>query len=131
MNAELEKFLNHILDNHSIAHYGVKGQKWGVRRENPSGGTTSPPHSEDWKRVDAVIKKAKTAKTTKVLRNDEMQAMITRMNLEQQYSRLKPLTGTQKVLRFVGNILANVGKQQATSLISGQAAGLIGAALRR
>lgn len=90
-----------------LAHFGVKGMKWGVRRSEP---TTKP--SGDWKSFKRVTDKAKSGGGTKALSNKEMQAFIHRANLEAQFKRLNP-SKKEKVLRFIGDTLLGVGKQQA------------------
>ena len=91
-----------------LAHYGVKGMKWGVRRADrkarklaptevqtkvvpgarvqTSGGRNQKP-SEDAIRVATNRQKAR-ASTPDALSTKELQEMVTRMNLEQQYSKL-------------------------------------------
>lgn len=77
-----------------MAHFGVKGMHWGVRKdETPS---SSSPAAKPVRRaadsadVKAVKKSEEKIDThgTRVLSNNELQSVITRMNLEQQYSRL-------------------------------------------
>lgn len=68
-----------------ILHFGVKGMHWGVRK----GSATSVPTSSDAQRAMDVRKKVK-AGGTKSLSNQELQDLITRMNLEQQFVRLNP-----------------------------------------
>ena len=90
-----------------LAHFGVKGMKWGVHRSTPS-----LPASQDAQRAREVQSKVK-AGGTKALTNKEMQDLITRMNLEQQFARLNPgklQKGTQvaaDILR-VGNTINQV-----------------------
>jgi hypothetical protein len=67
-----------------FAHFGVKGMKWGVRRGKPS---SSGPVSPDAARARALKTQVKTS-GTKSLNNDELQHLVTRLNLEQQYGRL-------------------------------------------
>lgn len=90
-----------------LAHYGVKGMKWGVRKDR-SGSSQGPlakrkakraeakaqkqadkatPKSEDAVKAKTAQRKARNAGTD-VLSNQELQALVTRMNLEQQYTRL-------------------------------------------
>lgn len=66
-----------------LAHHGIKGMKWGVRRKNPSG----EPPSEDAAKANASRAKAKTS-STDVLSDEELRKLVNRMNLEQQYADL-------------------------------------------
>ena len=81
-----------------LSHFGVKGMKWGVRRTKS---TTSV--SDDSTRATQIKTKVKVG-GTKSLSNKELQDLITRMNLEQQYSRLNP-SKFQKGARVVSDIL--------------------------
>lgn len=93
-----------------LRHYGVKGMKWGVRRyedarakrhaptavatrQNPGDYVQSKGGRNQAASADAVAtqvfrQKAK-ASTTDSLSNQELQQLVQRMNLEQQYSTLK------------------------------------------
>lgn len=65
-------------------HFGVKGMKWGVRRSRSG---SSGPVSEDAAKAHALRSQVKTS-GTKSLNNAELQHLVTRMNLEQQFGRL-------------------------------------------
>jgi len=68
-----------------LSHFGVKGMRWGVRRTRAQ----IDADSEDVTKVKtakAVI--SKNRGSTDPLSNKELQDVVTRMNLEQQYSRL-------------------------------------------
>ena len=115
-----------------IAHYGVLGMHWGQRkRENgsygptpiitkekpgkkikTSGGKLNPASSDA--RVAAIAKQKARSSTTDSLSTKDLQDLVMRMNLEQQYSRLAPKSTSQKVRKFVADILLNTGKQQAS-----------------
>lgn len=75
-----------------LAHYGVKGMKWGVRKDRRGGvtttgrrrrGSTAEPQSEDSKKAQKL--KSKSARS---LSNAELKALNERLNLEQNYSRM-------------------------------------------
>lgn len=77
-----------------ISHYGVKGMHWGVRRAESSGGGSGsaspmpkPRVSEDAKAVEKAFDKIDRGGTD-ALSNHELQSIVSRLNLEQQYSRL-------------------------------------------
>lgn len=77
-----------------LKHYGVKGMHWGVRKDDSGGGSTnstktapSPRKSEDAKAVEKAFGKIDRGGTN-ALSNQELQHLVNRLNLEQQYSRL-------------------------------------------
>lgn len=98
-----------------LKHFGVKGMKWG---QHKSGGASSSPGSEDHQRAATAKAKAKTGGGTKALTNQELQALVNRMNLEQQFKKLSPPSKRQKAGKFVAEIVVNVGKQQVTKIAS-------------
>lgn len=100
-----------------LAHHGIKGMKWGVRRSNPSGGGKAPSTklSSDAKKAHAAKAVVKTH-GTHALSNQELQHLVKRMNLEQQYSRLSS-TQTSQGAKVAKEILTSFGKQQATALL--------------
>jgi 2'-5' RNA ligase len=86
-----------------VTHYGVKGMHWGVRRGD-SGGKGSAPAakpapkprmSEDAKNVEKAFGKIDRGGTDS-LSNHELQSVVNRLNLEQQYSRLVSTPGGSK-----------------------------------
>lgn len=75
-----------------LRHYGVKGMRWGVRRSaqqlaRARAERREAGKSEDKKRHDSNRKKGPNA-----LSDKELQALVTRMNTEQNYSRMNPST---------------------------------------
>jgi hypothetical protein len=134
-----------------FAHYGVKGMKWGVRKNEarllPGASTSmkvgraagnavarrrkksssSEPASEDFSRATDLHSRAKSH-GTRVLTNAEMRKVIERMNLEKQYSELnvgEGRAGSSKArkegTKFVTGVLKNVGQQVAAEILKGHA----------
>lgn len=126
-----------------LEHYGVLGMKWGVRKNEAGGYDSTPvltkdrrpgkkikttggklhPASDDAKRA-AVSKQMARSSTTDSLSNKELQDLVNRMNMEQQYDRLKPDTATKAGLKFVNKnkktiLTTTVGAVKVGRLVSG------------
>lgn len=115
-----------------LAHYGVKGMKWGVRKsEHPTAqpveikkvpgkkvvtkGGKFRPSSDDALRV-ATSKQIAKKSSTDALSTKELQELVNRMNLEQNYKRLS--TQQQSVgKKFIANLFKN--KDQREKVVSG------------
>lgn len=108
-----------------LEHHGIKGMKWGVRR---SGSRVSVPASPDHARVAEIKGRAKAGGGTKALSNQELQAYITRVNLERQFKALQP--GAQ-VGKFVTDLLVGVGKSQVTRVAHDAAGQQVGNLLKK
>lgn len=92
--------------NTYLAHYGVKGQKWGVRRFQNEDGTLkiagrlrskNKPESKTWKAKDAGN-----------LSDDELRRRLTRLQQEKQYKEMTASRATRArkwVARTAGKIL--------------------------
>lgn len=70
-----------------IAHFGIKGQKWGQRRYQNKDGSLTPEgkkrYSEDYQSMREIRSKPVSSMT-----NKELESAIRRMNLERQYRDL-------------------------------------------
>jgi hypothetical protein len=121
--------------------------QWGVRRKNPSASTAvevaTPPGrgvqtrggagnraSEDAVRA-AVYKQRARKSTVSSLSNKELQDLVTRLNLEQQYDRLRPRSPSEKVVKFLSDTLVSVGKDEAGKYVRSAASNQIKDALQR
>jgi hypothetical protein len=76
-------------------HYGVKGMKWGKRKAAVEAARS--PESSHVKTVQDKVKKTKVSSAT----NKELQDVITRLNLEKQFTQLNPnrLDKGQKIVK--------------------------------
>ena len=109
-----------------LFHYGVKGMKWGVIRSKAykklADKKRESEESAKQKAKDVInptSKEAKTAKSnrkrvetfgTDVLTNKELQAVVNRMNLEQQYSNLVENQKSASIRRGVRGDIIDFGK---------------------
>ena len=89
-----------------LYHYGVKGMKWGVRkdRSKSSGGSRRKESWSDDAREASTIKKKKV----KQMSNSELKKLNERTRLEQEYSRLNP-SAIQKGWKFVAGAAGVMG----------------------
>ena len=81
-----------------LEHYGVKGMKWGIRKDRPSGKT-----------------KKSHRQIAKKLTNEELKKRVNRLNMEKQYAKLQEereretMTTMQKGKKEVGVIVKSFG----------------------
>lgn len=105
-----------------LAHYGVKGMKWGVRKNDAGptdvvlkptkdgayvktdGGARQPASTDA---IDAAVARQKAKKsTTDSLTNDELRQVVTRMQLEKSYQDLAFSSDRRSVgKKFVDGLL--------------------------
>ena len=90
--------------NDFLAHFGVKGMKWGTRKAGKEG------PSSDAQAALNLRARAKVSKP-KALTNAELRQAIDRMNLEQQFKRLAT-NEKPPVQRFIASTLLEIGKRE-------------------
>lgn len=100
-----------------LAHFGVKGMKWGKHRGPKEGA------SKDASSALALRARAKRSKP-KALTNAELQQAINRMNLEQQFKRLA-VNERPPVQRFIASTLLEIGKREVQVAVSKKIAGVV------
>jgi hypothetical protein len=71
--------------NEFLAHYGVKGMRWGVSKSSSSGGSGSRSSSSEDHKIAVAAEKKINRSGTQSLSNKELQGLIQRKNLEKQY----------------------------------------------
>lgn len=98
-------------EDFALKHFGVKGMQWGVRKG------VKAPASPDSAKANLLKTQAKK-QGTHTLSNKELQDLVTRLNLEQQYSRLNPKTKSdgqkflEGALKVAGPIAVDVFSEQ-------------------
>lgn len=77
-----------------LKHDGVKGMKWGVRKDRKTGVSSGTPRSADRKKADAAMSKPSLSSMT----NKQLQTANQRLQLERTYKDLTRTPGfTEKV----------------------------------
>lgn len=120
--------------NNFLSHYGIKGQKWGVRRYETEGGKltkagktrykqdvkigkTASKLASDASKIGNNKLKSKTVKKDySKISDQELKARVNRLNLERQYGQL---TGETKKVRsgedYIRESLQTIGSIMAVS----------------
>jgi hypothetical protein len=133
-----------------IKHHGVKGMKWGVRKDGTTTSTSTKTSKLRRPATDVVVKqkpgqfvRAKGGKkqvaaedavriaatrqfakrsTTDSLSTKQLQDAVNRMNLEQQYSKLSKKSDRRtRGQRFVRSLLGSKGDNSTASVVTGVA----------
>lgn len=86
------------MENEFIYHYGIKGQKWGVRRYQNEDGSLTAAGKKRYVE-DSSYTEAHTKKPVSQMSNEELKKINTRLQLEQQYNSLtRQKSKTKKVI---------------------------------
>ena len=139
------------MEENQLQHFGVKGMRWGVRKRKDVGiaevtvlndlkrtptarivtkkgaGITA---SDDAARAAGYKQVAKKSGTN-ALDNKQLQELVTRMNLEQKYSKLQQKQKSKAAKKIIGDMLLNIGKQQAARIATNVVAKQVSEMLNR
>lgn len=106
--------------NEVLAHYGVKGMKWGIRRSRSQLDSAKPAASEDHNVASAAKAKVK-AGGIKSLSNQELKTYLERMDMEKRYKKGNPDLKSEAG-KFIKDTLVQIGKQEAGKILTKQIA---------
>lgn len=129
-----------------LSHYGVKGMKWGVRKDRAerraaAKGETfafkrvtpkpqkafkrsspKPEASADKKEATRIQSKVQKKSNTSALSNDDLRKVNERMRLEQEYSRLTNSNQTKSGSAWVSKTAKEIGQNQVKRVANDLAA---------
>lgn len=100
------------MNSNELSHYGVKGMKWGVRKDRKSGSKKSSRKSKDYVEARALRKK-----NLSQLSNKELRTLNQRLQLEQQYKQLTTPQNKNKGKSFVAGVHGQI-RQHAINSVS-------------
>lgn len=92
-----------VLSEDELAHYGTPGMRWGKRKKKSSSGDSSEPARPDVKKMS----------------DDELRSAINRIKMEKEFAKLTA-PEVNRGRKIVGELLLDVGKQQAKSYLNRQ-----------
>jgi uncharacterized Fe-S cluster-containing MiaB family protein len=95
-----------------LQHYGVKGMKWG-KRKNPASSDSA---------ASKTVKVAAKKKGIHTVSNKDLQTAIERMRLEQDFKRLK-VNDQSVATRWISSTLLEVGKREVQARVAKKIAG--------
>lgn len=104
-----------------LAHHGIKGMKWGVRRSKSELGANASSDAKVTKATGDKIKEHGVASVS----NDELKKYLERLDLQQRYDKHAPPKVSGEAKKFIKDILVNAGKQEATKIVAKQLGKLI------
>lgn len=94
-------------NNEYLEHFGVKGMKWGVRRNRKSSASNARESTNSKNTVHEDYAKAHSKKSVKQMSDSELRSRNNRLQMERQYSTLTKKT--HRGTKIVKTLIATAG----------------------
>ena len=106
------------MEQNELAHYGILGMKWGIRRTEAQlararGKTKSDDADDNEKKTSSASSSKK--KSVSEMSDDELRKAVNRLQLEKQYRDLSP-KNVSAGQRFVNKVMKDVVVPAATEV---------------
>lgn len=106
-------------EKNSLKHYGVKGMKWGVRKQYKSTGRKKNKKIFSFKKSEkktAKKEKNESSSNKRYISDEELRRRINRLKMEKEY---KQLTAREKSAgqKWIEGVLSDSSRQIAVSFI--------------
>ena len=111
-----------------LKHHGIKGMKWGVRKDRDGGSSRRRSKRQAADEAKATRKRRNRTTSAERLSNEELQKRVKRLELEKKYNSLTTNkregllveTGGRVVKDLLYEISKDLAKEQVVSVIKGR-----------
>lgn len=111
-----------------LAHFGIKGMKWGVRKNRSASGGESSKSQSFLSKDEPTTSEWHRSRRFDHLSNKDLKARINRLEMEKKYRNLTMTKSERRrkaIKKAIGDILANTVKKQAQLVVDKQVSALM------
>lgn len=111
-----------------LAHFGIKGMKWGVRKNRSASGGESSKSQSFLSKDEPTTSEWHRSRRFDHLSNKDLKARINRLEMEKKYRDLTMTKSERRrkaIKKAIGDILANTAKKQAQLVVDKQVSALM------
>lgn len=111
-----------------LAHFGIKGMKWGVRKNRSDSGGGSSKSQSFLSKDEPTTSEWHRSRRFDHLSNKDLKARINRLEMEKKYRDLTMTKSERRrkaIKKAIGDILANTAKKQAQLVVDKQVSALM------